>query len=62
MTPGRAANAAGWYNAPLSVTFAGTDPMSGVASCVQPPEVLGPGQRHGVSLGELQRPGRERPG
>ena len=41
MTPGRAANAAGWYNAPLAVTFAGTDPMSGLASCVQPQNVLG---------------------
>ena len=27
-TPARAANAAGWYNAPLAVAFAGTDPMS----------------------------------
>ena len=42
MTPGRAANAAGWYNAPLAVTFAGTDPMSGLASCVQPQTYSGP--------------------
>ena len=42
MTPGRAANAAGWYNAPLAVTFAGTDPMSGLASCVQPQNYSGP--------------------
>ena len=42
MTPGRAANATGWYNAPLTVTFAGTDPMSGLASCVQPQNYSGP--------------------
>ena len=41
-TPSRAANGAGWYNAPLSVSFAGTDPISGLASCVQPPEYSGP--------------------
>jgi hypothetical protein len=32
-TPARAANANGWYNAPLAVGFAGADPVSGVASC-----------------------------
>ena len=41
-TPGRAANAAGWYNAPISVTFAGTDVMSGLASCVHPQSYSGP--------------------
>ncbi|HEX6983906.1 MAG TPA: hypothetical protein VF170_00955, partial [Planctomycetaceae bacterium] len=41
-TPGRAANADGWYNAPLSVTFAGTDAFSGVASCVAPQSYAGP--------------------
>ena len=41
-TPGRAANAAGWYNAPLAVTFAGTDSVSGLASCAQPPNYSGP--------------------
>jgi hypothetical protein len=32
-TPARAANANGWYSAPLEVSFAGADPISGVASC-----------------------------
>lgn len=32
-TPGRAANANGWYNAPISFNFAGTDVTSGIASC-----------------------------
>ena len=41
-TPGRAANANGWYNAPLSVSFAGTDSVSGVASCVGPQSYAGP--------------------
>ena len=41
-TPGRAANANGWYNAPLAVTFTGADPMSGVASCVGPQSYSGP--------------------
>ena len=41
-TPARPANAAGWYKAPLSVTLAGTDPVSGGVSCVQPPEYSGP--------------------
>jgi hypothetical protein len=40
--PARAANANGWYNAPLSVSFAGTDPMSGLASCVGPQSYSGP--------------------
>jgi len=32
-TPDRAANGGGWYNAPLSVKFAGADATSGLASC-----------------------------
>jgi hypothetical protein len=31
----RAANANGWYNGPVNVTFAGTDATSGIASCTQ---------------------------
>jgi hypothetical protein len=31
--PDRPANANGWYNAPVTVTFSGTDTTSGVASC-----------------------------
>ncbi len=41
-TPARAANANGWYNAPLSVTFAGTDQISGLASCVPQQSYTGP--------------------
>jgi hypothetical protein len=32
-TPSRAPNGAGWYRAPLSISWTGTDPTSGVASC-----------------------------
>jgi len=31
--PDRSANANNWYNAPVTVTFAGTDATSGIASC-----------------------------
>jgi len=31
----RAPNGNGWYNAPVTVTFAGTDATSGIASCAQ---------------------------
>jgi hypothetical protein len=41
-TPARAANVNGWYNAPLAVSFAGTDPLSGLASCVAPKSYGGP--------------------
>jgi len=34
-TPGRAPDANGWYRAPVTVTFAGTDGTSGIASCSQ---------------------------
>src|SRR5262245_1863133 len=34
-SPSRSANGNGWYNAPLSVSFAGTDATSGTASCQQ---------------------------
>jgi hypothetical protein len=32
-TPGRGADANGWYNHAVTVAFAGTDPVSGVGSC-----------------------------
>ncbi|MGH2455416.1 MAG: OmpL47-type beta-barrel domain-containing protein [Candidatus Limnocylindria bacterium] len=32
-TPDRAANAAGWYNAPVDITFNGTDDLSGIDTC-----------------------------
>ena len=46
-TPLRTANAAGWYNAPLSVVFSGTDPVSGVASCVPAQSYSGPASATG---------------
>jgi hypothetical protein len=36
-SPDRAPNGNGWYNAPLNVTFTGTDATSGIASCAQTP-------------------------
>ena len=41
-TPARAANANGWYNAPVGVTFAATDGISGLASCDGPKTYSGP--------------------
>jgi hypothetical protein len=35
-TPDRQANGSGWYNAPVTVTLAGSDATSGIASCQQP--------------------------
>lgn len=39
-TPDRAANGAGWYNAPVTVTFACTDALSGLAACTGPAQLL----------------------
>jgi hypothetical protein len=41
-TPGRPPDVAGWYNRPLSVSFAGSDSGSGVASCSGPTDYDGP--------------------
>ncbi|HEV3478929.1 MAG TPA: hypothetical protein VG144_05720 [Gaiellaceae bacterium] len=41
-TPSRAANANGWYRAPLTVTFEGTDGMSGIDSCDAAKSYSGP--------------------
>ena len=41
-TPGRAPDSNGWYNHALLVTFAGTDPTSGVDGCVPPQSYSGP--------------------
>ncbi len=32
-SPDRAPNGNGWYNGPVTVTFAGSDATSGIASC-----------------------------
>ena len=34
-SPDRSPNGNGWFNGPVTVTFAGTDPTSGIASCTQ---------------------------
>ena len=41
-TPSRQPNAAGWYRAPLTVSFAATDATSGLASCPAPKDYAGP--------------------
>ncbi len=41
-TPSRAANANGWYNAPVTVNFTGTDATSGITSCMQGASYSGP--------------------
>src|SRR5215211_6018373 len=41
-SPSRPANASGWYNAPLTVSFSGTDGLSGLASCQAPGTYAGP--------------------
>jgi hypothetical protein len=35
-SPDRGPNANGWYKAPVTVTFSGSDATSGIASCAQP--------------------------
>ena len=41
-TPARAANGNGWYSAPIGVTFTGTDPVAGVATCSASKTYSGP--------------------
>jgi hypothetical protein len=41
-TPSRSPDSNGWYNHALSVSFAGTDPISGIDSCVGPQNYSGP--------------------
>ena len=41
-SPSRAADANGWYNRPLSVSFTGGDAVSGVDSCAVPKTYEGP--------------------
>ena len=41
-TPSRSADANGWYNQALTVTFAGSDAMSGLDSCSPPASYDGP--------------------
>jgi len=41
-TPGRKPNSLGWYSSPVTVTFAGTDATSGIASCTPAARYKGP--------------------
>src|ERR671925_976082 len=41
-TPARSPNGNGWYNAALTVSFAGTDGTSGIAACAAPKTYSGP--------------------
>ncbi len=40
--PDREPNATGWYNAPVTFRFSGTDALSGIADCDQPKAYSGP--------------------
>lgn len=48
-TPARGPDSGGWYNQPLSVGFAGTDALSGIASCSTP--TYGGGDGASVTIG-----------
>ena len=50
-TPGRQATKAGWYNHPVSVTFAGTDATSGMDACTAPVRYAGPDTGGGTITG-----------
>ncbi|HEY6742050.1 MAG TPA: hypothetical protein VI110_06795 [Lapillicoccus sp.] len=50
-TPGRPADSNGWYNHAVAVSFAGTDAVSGLASCVAPKTYSGPDDALGSVTG-----------
>jgi hypothetical protein len=49
VAPDRPPDGNGWYRRPLTVTFAGSDPVSGVAACAEPARYAGPA-REGVAV------------
>ena len=49
--PGRQPTKAGWYNHPVSVTFAGTDATSGIDACTAPVRYAGPDTGGGTITG-----------
>jgi hypothetical protein len=49
--PSRAANANGWYNSPLTVSFAASDPISGLDSCPAAATYSGPDSGSAVVSG-----------
>jgi hypothetical protein len=50
-TPSRPADANGWYNHALTVSFAASDPLSGLASCPGPATYSGPDSASAVVSG-----------
>ena len=58
--PGRPPNANGWYNAPISVGFNGSDAIAGNRILLHVPELLGPGQRLGAGRRDLHGPSGQR--
>jgi hypothetical protein len=50
-TPGRAPDSNGWYNHALSVSFSGTDALSGIDSCVAPQSYSGPDSANASTSG-----------
>ncbi len=50
-TPSRGADVNGWYNQPLSVSYAGSDPVSGLESCAPPESYGGPDSAAAVVSG-----------
>jgi hypothetical protein len=49
--PDRRPNAHGWYNHALTVSFVGSDPTSGIASCVAPFQYKGPDNPNAMVTG-----------
>ncbi len=50
-TPARATDANGWYSHPVQVTFAGTDSVSGIASCTAPVTYSAPDSASAAAAG-----------
>ena len=49
--PDRAPDAKTWYRRPLTVKFAGADPVSGVAACTEPTRYAGPDRKEVALVG-----------
>ena len=58
--PSRAPNANGWFNAPLTVSFAATDATSGLDSCAAAKNYAGPDNATGSVERNLPGQGRQR--
>jgi hypothetical protein len=52
--PDRPPDANGWYRRPLTVTFAGSDPVSGVAACAGPARYAGPAREEVALAGSCR--------